>query len=64
MYINLNEILKSQTTSVLPARFQNIEILPGEICPNLRENDKEEEEATAAETKTTYLIVNMLQKTF
>lgn len=62
MYTNLNEILKSQTTSVLPARFQNIEILPGEICPNLRENDKEE--ATAAETKTTYLIVNMLQKTF
>lgn len=64
MYTNLNEILKSQTTSVLPALFQNIEILPGEICPNLRENDKEEEEATAAETKTTYLIVNMLQKTF
>lgn len=55
-------MLKSQTTSVLPARFQNIEILPGEICPNLWENDKEEE-ATAAETKT-YLIVNMLQKTF
>lgn len=63
MYTNLNEILKSQTTSVLPARFQNIEILPGEICPNLWENDKEEE-ATAAETKSTYLIVNMLQKTF